>query len=150
MITDYQTYCGSALGRLIDNIGIPLTVRRAFTDRNGYYILNEKLPMLIKYSRSRKGPWIFNYQKEHQLFYNELVRAFGECLTAYVCGKDGVPAVNQMQKRQFLDEVFDDQETVSIRRRLRKMYSIKGRDGELDGKVSRDSLVTLTREHLCQ
>ncbi len=133
MITDYQRYSGSAIGMLIDNIGMPVMVRRAFDDRNGYYIINEKLPLLIKFSRSRKGPWNFNYQKEHQLFYNELVKTFGECLTAYVCGKDGVPAVDHKQKRQFLDDKFEDQESVSIRRRFGKMYSFKGRDGGRKG-----------------
>jgi len=145
MIRDYQRYCGSALSILIDNWKGPINIRRAFADRNGYYLLNEKLPLAVKFSRSRKGPWSFNYQREHQLLYNELVRVFGNCITAYVCGTDGVVAVEHNQLRQFLDEVFEEQENVSIKRKLKQMYSIRGRDGTLDQKVARDSYIKLVR-----
>jgi len=148
MIRDYQRYCGSALAILIDNWDGPINVRRAFPDRNGYYLIEEKLPIAMKFSRSRKGPWTFNYQRENQILYNELVRVFGNCVTAYTCGTDGVVAVEHAQLRQFLDEVFEEQESVSIRRKLKQMYSIRGRDGTLNKKVARDSYVKLVRELL--
>lgn len=143
MIRDYQRYCGSALTLLIDSWDGPLQFRRAFQDRNGYYILEERLPLAMKFSRSRKGPWTFNYKREHQVLYNELVSTFGNCVTAFVCGNDGVVAVEHTQLRQFLNEIFEEQESISIRRKLNHMYSIQGRDGSLDKKVGRDSFVKL-------
>ncbi len=148
MIRDYQRYCGSVLVALVDQWDGPLPIRRAFEDRNGYYLLDEKLPLAIKFSRSRKGPWTFNYQREHQILYNELVRVFGNCVTAFVCGSDGVVAVEHNQLRQILDEVFEEQESVTIRRKHKQMYAIRGRDGDLDKKVSRDSFLQLVGSHL--
>ena len=148
MITDYQRYCGSGLAVLIDSWEGPLRCRRVLADRNGYYLIEEKLPLVIKFSRARKGPWTFNYQREHQIFYNELVRAFGNCVTAYICGKDGVVAVEHQQLREYLDEVFEKQESVSVRRKHNHMYSIRGRDGILSKKVSRDSFVNLIKDLL--
>ena len=133
---------------LIDKWDGPIKVRKAFPDRNGYYLIEERLPIAIKFSRSRKGPWTFNYQRDQQILYNELVRAFGNCVTAYTCGTDGVVAVEHLQLRQFLDEVFEQQESVSIRRKLKQMYSIRGRNGTLDKKVARDSYIKLIRELL--
>jgi len=77
------------------------------------------------------------------MLYNELVRVFGNCVTAFVCGNDGVVAVAHDQIRQFLNEDFEEQESVSIRRKLHHMYSIRGRHGSLDKKVGRDSFVKL-------
>lgn len=148
MISDYLRYCGSALALLIDSWNGTITVRRLFDDRNGYYLIEEKLPLVFKYSRSRKGPWTFTYLREHQLIYKDLIDSFGNCVTAYICGTDGVVAVEHNQLRQFLDENYEEQENVSIRRKLKKMYSIKGRDGELDKKVARDSYVKLINELL--
>lgn len=148
MIRDYQRYFGSALTLLIDSWDGPLKIRKSFGDKNGYYLLEERLPLAIKFSRSRTGPWSFTYHLDHQRLYAELVRVFGNCVTAYVCGTDGIVAVEHRQLRQFLDDVFEEQESVSIRRKLKHMYSIKGRNGTLDKKVARDSYVKLVRELL--
>ena len=122
MIRDYQKYYGAALTLLIDNWAGPLQVRKAFADKNGYYLIEEKLPLAIKFSRSRKGPWTFTYHRDHQRLYAELVRVFGNCVTAYICGTDGVVAVEHKQLRQFLDDEFEEQENVLIRRKLKQMY----------------------------
>jgi len=148
MIRDYQRYYGSALTILIDNWDGSLKIEKLHDDRNGYYLLDGKLPLAIKFSRSRKGPWSFTYHRDHQILYDELADRYGNCITAFVCGADGVVAVEHSQLRQVLDDVFDEQEYVSIRRRHNKMYSIKGRDGTLDKKVARDSFVRLTSELL--
>lgn len=42
--------------------------------------------------------------------------------------------------RQILDGNFEEQECVSVRRRLKTMYQVKGRDGQLDRRVSRRSV----------
>jgi hypothetical protein len=148
MITDYQRYCGSALLFLIDSWEGPVNIRRLFNNRNGYYLVEEKLPLALKFSRSRKGPWSFTYHREHQVIYSRLVETYDNCVTAYICGSDGIVAVEHSQLRQFLDESVEEQENVSIRRKLNKMYSIRGRDGVLDKKVGRDSYLKLIKDIL--
>jgi len=148
MIRDYQRYYGSALTLLLDRWEGSISLKKLFDDRNGYYLIEERLPLSIKFSRSKKGPWTFTYHRAHQVMYTQLVESYGNCVTAYVCGTDGVVAVQHTQLRQFLDDVYEEQENVSIRRKLNHMYSIKGRDGVLDKKVSRDSYVTLISDLL--
>lgn len=148
MIRDYQRYYGSALVILIDSWDASLKVRRIFDHRSGYYLLEDKLPLAIKFSRSRKGPWSFTYHRANQLLYDELVNSYGNCVTAFVCGTDGVVAVQHCQLRKLLDDVYEEQENVSIRRRFNRMYSIRGRDGKLDTKIARDSYVKLVAELL--
>lgn len=148
MIRDYQKYFGSALTLLVDNWEGPIQIRKIINGRNGYYLIEEKLPLAIKYSRSRKGPWSFTYHREHQVLYYDLISTYGNCVTAYICGADGVVAVEHNQLRMFLNEIFEEQESVSIRRKLNHMYSIRGRDGNLDNKVARDSYVKLIRDLL--
>ncbi|MEZ5922020.1 MAG: hypothetical protein R3C60_11795 [Parvularculaceae bacterium] len=148
MIRDYQRYYGAALVHLLDQCGGPLSVRKAFADRNGYYVLEERLPLSIKFSRSRMGPWVFTFHREHQVLQNELVKHFGVGITAFVCGTDGVVALDHQQLRLCLDDNFEEQENISIRRKLRHMYSVRGRDGSLEEKISRDSFSKLVRNLL--
>ncbi|MBX5045857.1 hypothetical protein [Rhizobium lentis] len=114
-------------------------------EMQGFYLLNGNLPLYIKYSRSRKGPRVFNFHREHQECIRMLAERYAECLVAFVCDSDGIPAVNYGQLSNVLDDKFHEQEAVSIRRKLNEMYSISGKDGVLSSKISRDSLAILTR-----
>lgn len=141
MIPDYARYYGSAFTYIIDQCGKAISIEKLAQDVQGFYLLDGKLPIYVKFSRSRRGPWSFNFQRDHQTEYQKLVRTYGECITALVCGADGIVALKDAQLRQILDEVFDEQESVSVRRKLNHMYSVRGSNGELSQKVSRQSLL---------
>lgn len=148
MLPDYRRYYGCVLGRLIDHCATSLKIRRLNHGVQGFYLVEDKMPIYIKFSRSRRGPWTFNFHHEHQLQYSKLVSTYGDCITAFVCGKDGIAALSHVQLREILDDQFDQQESVSIRRKLKRMYSVNGTNGKLSQKVSRDSLLTLASQML--
>lgn len=142
MLPDYGRYYGSVLTHIVDQYGAAVSIERLAVGVQGFYLLNGRTPLYVKFSRSRKGPWGFNFRRDHQTEYQRLVEKFGDCITALVCGKDGIVALNDVQMRQILDRNFDEQESVSVRRKLNHMYSVRGANGELSQKVSRDSLMS--------
>ncbi|EJJ28680.1 hypothetical protein PMI11_03061 [Rhizobium sp. CF142] len=143
MIRDYEFYYGSVFSRLSAEVLDGIKIKNL--EMQGFYLLNDRVPIYIKYSRSRKGPWTFNFHREHQEYILGLRGQYGDCLVAFVCDSDGIPTVNYAQLSDVLDDNFHEQEAVSIRRKLKEMYSISGKDGVLSSKISRDSLAVLTR-----
>ena len=142
MLPDYGRYYGSALTHIIDQCDAPISIQKLAVGFQGFYLIEGRVPVYIKFSRSRRGPWSFNFHKDHQLQYGKLVESYGDCITALVCGKDGIVALNDAQMRQILDEKLDEQESVSVKRKLNHMYSVSGANGELSQKVARDSLIS--------
>jgi hypothetical protein len=142
MLPDYGRYYGSALTHIVDQYGKAISIEKLLVGVQGFYLLNGRSPLYIKFSRSRKGPWSFNFHRDHQVRYRHLVKSYGDCITALVCGKDGIVALNDVQMREILDDNFDGQESVSVRRKLNHMYSVNGSNGELSQKISRDSLMS--------
>lgn len=140
MITDASRYYGCVLHSITEQPGKHVGVQRIFDDFSGFYLVNQGLPVYIKYSTSRKGPWSFNFLLSHQERQKSLFETYGECITAFVCGRDGIAALPYTELRKVLDDNFETQEGVSIRRRLNEMYQVKGRNGKLDHKISRNSL----------
>jgi hypothetical protein len=140
MLPDYGRYYGSAFTHIIDHFPAPVTIARLNVEVQGYYLLNGKVPLYIKFSRSRRGPWTFTFHSEHQLQYQKITDEFGDCVLALICGKDGIAALDRAQVREVLDDQFEEQEAIIVRRKLNQMYSIGGTNGKLPSKVARDSL----------
>ena len=141
MITDTAHYHGSFFFTVLEGLDQALSIKRMHEYGIGCYLLAGVLPVYIKHSKSRKGPWTFNFFQAHQEIQRELFEDFGECLTVMICGKDGIVGLLMAEFRQVLNEEFEEQESVTIRRRLNKMYHVKGRDGELDARVGRNSVI---------
>jgi hypothetical protein len=141
MLPDYGRYYGSALTQIVDHCVAPIAIARLDVGVQGYYLLNNKVPLYIKFSRNRRSPWSFTFQRDHQIQYQKIVDGYGDCILALVCGKDGIAALNFAQMREVLDGQFEEQEGISVRRKLNRMYSIGGTNGKLSKKVARDSLV---------
>lgn len=147
MITENSRYYGCVLHQLIEQQDLLVTIQRLSCDILGFYLVNGNLPLYIKYSTSRTGPWIFNFQMPHQECQEELFNTYGECITVFVCGRDGIAALPYVELKKILDENFEQQEVVSIRRRHNHMYQIKGRNGALDRKLSRNSFLDIIKKH---
>jgi len=141
MLPDYGRYYGSALTHIIDHCLVPVTVARLNLGIQGYYLLGSKVPLYIKFCRNRKGPWSFTFHRDHQIHYQKVADEYGDCILALVCGKDGIVALNFAQVREVLDDHFEEQEGISVRRKLNHMYSIGGSNGRLSSKIARDSLM---------
>lgn len=140
MITDANRYYGAVFSKVIDFSGGGVSMQRASADYAGFYILQKNIPIYIKYSTSRRGPWTFNFFQKPQEFQESLYAKYGECITIFVCGKDGIAALRHDEFRTVLDHIFEEQEAVTIRRKHNKMYSVRGKNGALERKVSRSSL----------
>lgn len=148
MIKDSTRYYGSAILTLLDASVAPIQMCRLQVDAPGFYCVEGKLPIYLKYATSRKGPWVFNFQKSHQEIENSLFSQYGECITALICGKDGIVALRHYDLREILDEIFDDQESVVIRRRHNEMYRVNGRNGCLSKKVSQASFERIFKDFM--
>jgi len=140
---DTIRYHGVVFSTLINEISGDIAVERLKRPVRGFYLLNGELPIYIKFTKNRVGPWHFNFQSNHQHEYRKTVLAYGECLLVFVCGFDGVVAINRRDAAVLMDDVIEEQEVISVKRRLRRQYSISSRDGRLDRKVSRNSFIEL-------
>lgn len=140
MISDTARYHGSFFSLLFDTACESMEVKKLADHGVGYYLLGGCVPVYLKHSTRRKGPWTFNFFRSHQEAQKTLFETYGECFTCMICGKDGVAGLSMDEFRQVLDGNFEEQECVSVRRRLKTMYQIKGRDGELERRVGRRSV----------
>lgn len=140
MITETAKSHGSFFYLLFEQMDSSICIKRLGEFGSGYYLLNNKIPIYLKMSSKRKGPWTFNFIRHHQVNQQILSEKFGECFTCLVCGKDGVAGLSMSDLRVVLDGNFEEQESVSVRRKLKAMYNIKGRDGTLKNRVSRRSI----------
>jgi len=140
MLRDYDKYYGCAFSRLIDRIEVGIAVRRLPERSQGFYLIEGTLPIVLKYSKSRRGPWTFSFGSEQLRDYCAVHEEYRLCVVAFVCGGDGIAALDDDQFSAVLDVHSKAQEAVSIRRRLKEMYSVGGSQGVLPEKISRDSL----------
>jgi len=140
MISDAARYHGSFFVLLLERLDRAVTIERLPDTGAGYYLLDGHVPVYLKLSTKRKGPWTFNFFRSHQELQQKFFLMYGECFTCMICGRDGVAGLNMGELRMVLDDDFEEQECISVRRRLKTMYHIKGRDGVLESRVSRRSI----------
>lgn len=140
MISDTAKFYGSFFVLLFEQLNGPVSIERIPDSGTGYYLLDGRVPIYLKHSSKRKGPWTFNFFRSHQEAQERLLNEFGECFTCLICGKDGIAGLSMTELRQVLDGNFEEQECVSVRRRLKTIYSIRGRDGVLESRISRKSI----------
>ena len=140
MISDTARYHGSFLALLIDRLEGPVSIEKLRGVGSGQYLVDERIPLALKMSVKRKGPWTFNFMRAHQEAYERLFGEYGELFVCLICGRDGVAGLSMQEMRTVLDDKFEEQESISVRRRLKTMYQVVGRDGELRGRVSRQAV----------
>ncbi|MEP3225648.1 MAG: hypothetical protein ABJO01_06710 [Parasphingorhabdus sp.] len=143
MIRDSDRYYGVVLNKIVDHFAGPTSIEKIPGRVPGFYLLRDNLPIYVKYSTSRRGPWSFTFHRSHQLAQQKMAAQYGECIVALVCGQDGVAAMDHSSFRMVLDNDFDEQEAVLVRRKLKQMYRVSGKDGVLESKVARNSLTKL-------
>ncbi|MBL4786347.1 MAG: hypothetical protein JKY49_13060 [Cohaesibacteraceae bacterium] len=150
MITDTARSHGSLLILLLDQLDKPISIERLEYLGTGYYLIEQRIPVYLKMSSKRKGPWTFNFIRSHQENQEALYQKYGECFTCLICGRDGIAGLSMSELRQVLDGDFEEQECISVRRKLKAMYSIKGRDGELNNRVGRRSIFDKLQDAISQ
>ena len=142
-IKDYNKFYGCVLSYLIESFSMPLSFQKIDCGTKGFFLVQQSQPLYIKYSTSRRGPWVFNFNREHSSSLLETVEKFGGCAVALVCGSDGIAGMAHQDLHTVIPLDSGQQEAVSVRRKLREMYSVSGPKGNLPSKLGRDSLSEL-------
>ena len=137
MISDTAKFHGSFFILLLEAVGKPVTIEYLSDYGIGYYLLGGRIPVLLKFSRRRKGPWTFTFLKSHKKSQQNLLRVYGECFTCMICGQDGIAGLDISELKQVLDKNFVEQESIAISRHLNGMYRIKGGGGILASRISK-------------
>jgi len=99
-----------------------------------FFVVNEGVRVLLKYSTRGRSPWGFTFTPEEQRALQEGSPAL-RTVVGLVCGADGVAAFPYETYRK----IASDRPAaihISCYRRHREHYEVNGPDGILDGKVA--------------
>jgi hypothetical protein len=153
-INSSEKYYGAAILRLIKSLGdsIPNANFSISTgDSKSSFTIKGNIPktlgkgsfascgLFIKISNKRLSPWRYNFIKEHQDEILELKKQHTEVFICFICGDDGIASINFTQLKDILDDHHEDQEWVSISRKLKENYRLKGNDGNYEKALPRNS-----------
>jgi len=142
MIAYNSKYIGSAIISIIDSFNEGIKIKRIVDEKSGFYLLNEKIPILCKYSKKRTNPWTFTINKNVLDIYISLVKEYNECFIVLICGIDGIISLEYSDVSKIIKfDYFKKQKRISATRKLGKMYLISGSDGKLKNKVSQKSII---------
>ena len=96
-----------------------------------------KFGLFIKSSGSRRSPWNYTFARDHQTEIDLLFEEYKQVFIVLVNNTDGVACLSYQLLKQILDDSHDDVEWVSVKSNLGARYSLSGKDGILDKKISR-------------
>jgi hypothetical protein len=125
---------------LLDAVKSPISVQTLTSVGSGCYLLEQRIPVFLKLSNKRRGPWTFNFQLNHQHNIQALANLYGECLICLICGQDGIVGFDAAELRALLGNEVSEQGYVTVRRRLHAMYQLKGIGGCLSYRIGRRSI----------
>lgn len=103
--------------------------------------------LFIKTSQKRRGPWRYNYLKQHQDEIKELKIQHGETFSVFVNGNDGFACVDFNDLKTLLDDVHEEQEWVSVSRKPREGYRISGNDGDRETPLRKNNFPAAITEY---
>lgn len=148
MISESAKYYGVVIVRIVDGLRRRVNIQRIPESPMGFYWLDGYLPIYIKYSTHRRGPWVFNYQASHRALFKKFTADAGCGVASMVCGSDGIVALDNLEFGRLFGEYRINQAAVSVRRRLNKRFRVKGPACELDRTFARGRLVDLVGSYL--
>lgn len=134
-IKEIECIYGSVLYRLIETSGREISVGHIPNDTRGFYLVNNKIPLCIKYSTKRVSPWSFTFTKSQQNDLQEVKDIYKNAVVVFVCGHDGMCAIKFEDFKSVLDYYHEDVEHVIIKRKKGEKYSVSGKDGDLGFKI---------------
>ena len=134
MIKEFEFYHGAVLSQLI-HADIPVSVKLYPTKSNASYIVNGRVGVYVKHCAKRMSPWRFSFQKSHQDEILKMKNDLGEMFLALVCHDDGIAVLSFNELKMILNEVHEDTEWISVTRKPREKYTVKGSDGKLKYKI---------------
>lgn len=97
------------------------------------YVANEDTFLFIKYTTRARSPWRFTFDQEDIDRCTKMAAEHRRLVFGFVCGGDGVCAVNWTQGRDLLG---DKPGWIAAARKHNHSYSVWGPNGELRRKIS--------------
>lgn len=124
-----EFYEGAAIYLLARNGGI-----KAIRYEAPFFLFNDKLFVLMKYSAKKRSPWSFTFSAEEQRQL-EAKAATDDTAIALICGSDGV-ATCQYDEYRCIADLKTSSIHIACYRDFGEHYSLNGPDGTLRWKVA--------------
>ncbi|HEX3657775.1 MAG TPA: hypothetical protein VHV55_18440 [Pirellulales bacterium] len=99
-----------------------------------FFVLNDSLLVLLKYSTRSRSPWAFTFTTDEQQILSKRATT-SKTIIGLICGADGVAA---FPFDSYIAVAPPRQSAIHIAcyRRHGKHYEVAGPDGSLDGKIA--------------
>lgn len=138
-VVDKELYLGAALAQIVESPGFE-SIRKA-GPLVGHYCVNERHDVLIRHTKSERGPWYFTFRPRD-------VRAVRTGLDAtcaepgrsfsvgLVCGNAVTCLLTAPQLVQVLDLGVEEPQSLRVYTRPGAQLAVSGSAGTLKGKVT--------------
>jgi len=137
MIKEFSFYHGVVFSILSHYSRKPLKIMQYHSTDNASYIVNDSIGVYIKYSTKRLSPWHFSFQPLHLLELQEIDQKNHNVIVTLVCRDDGIVGLTFEEFLQVTDITSGSTESISINRRHREKYAVKGSLGALRQKIGK-------------
>jgi hypothetical protein len=97
------------------------------------YLVNDDIFLFIKYTTKERSPWRFTFDQEDVDRSINMAAQYRRLVFGFVCGSDGVCAIDWPQGRELLGERPG---WIAAARKHNHSYSVWGTNAELKRKVS--------------
>lgn len=143
-----------ALSRVLPNANFNIATG---TSRSAYIITGNipallgkgkkvKIGLFVKFSSMRVSPWRYSFIREHQDEIQDMREKYDNVFVALVNGTDGVACIDFIGLKQLLDENHEEQEWISVSRKLRQNYRVAGNDGKFEKPLPKNTFPNLIVE----
>jgi hypothetical protein len=145
MFDDYEKYQGLVLRHLVTSATGPVQIRPFLTHgRTSSFVLNECVGVFVKHSSKRMSPWRFTFHIDQVADLLDLEAAHPNSYAVFVCGTDGLIALDMMTLHELVSFQETEQAWIRIERKPRSMYDVSGNRGDLPHKLARGAANVLT------
>ena len=133
-VVDRELYLGVALSQIVENVGFR-SMRKA-SPRLGHYEINGTRRILVRHTKSARGPWSFSFRPDDLRLIREELATSPLFFLGLVCGNASTCLLTADQLVQVIDLSTDDVQSIRVSARPGSSLSISGSAGSLDGKVT--------------
>ncbi len=142
MITESEIYTGVVLARLAVRLERPFLIANLPELGSSYFRLGKRAGLHIKYCQNRLSPWTFTFTKDQKIKLADLSNVCANVVVALVCERNGVAALSLGDVWSIIQtpEENEAQASISVSRRPRQQYTVKGSSGSLERKVADNEL----------
>jgi hypothetical protein len=142
VITESEIYTGVVLARLALRLERPFSIANLPEFGSSYFRLGKRAGLHVKYCQNRLSPWTFTFTKDQKIKLAELSDVCANVVVALVCERNGVAALSLGDVWSIIKEPQENaaQASISVSRRPRQQYTVKGSFGSLVRKVADNEL----------